>query len=64
MVCYDEVMKRLKEDLILVNSDIRNNNDAARLQKFGSETLEEGISRIFALFASNILKIIYLMWKL
>ena len=37
-------MKRLKEDLILVNSDIRNNNDAARLQKFGSETLEEGIS--------------------
>lgn len=44
LVCYDEVMKRLKEDLILVNSDIRNNNDAARLQKFGSETLEEGIS--------------------
>lgn len=44
LVYYDEVIKRLREDLILVKSDIRNNNDAARLQKFGSETLEEGIS--------------------
>lgn len=34
---YDEAIKRLTADLEIVDSDIRNNNDAARLQKFGSE---------------------------
>ena len=34
----------MNADLEIVNSDIRNNNDAARLQKFGSEATGEGIS--------------------
>lgn len=33
----NDVIVRLTKDLEIVNSDIRNNNDAARLQKFGSE---------------------------
>ena len=41
---YDEVIKRLVANLALVNSDIRNNNDAARLQKFGSEAIGGEIS--------------------
>lgn len=40
----NEAIKRLNSDLILVKSDIRNNNDAARLQKFGSETVGGDIS--------------------
>lgn len=32
-----EAISRLTSDLEIVNSDIRNNEDAARLQKFGSE---------------------------
>ncbi|HYE82241.1 MAG TPA: hypothetical protein VEG39_08750 [Clostridia bacterium] len=35
------VISRLSNDLEIVNSDIRNNNDAARLQKFGSESTGE-----------------------
>ena len=41
---YDEVIKRNVANLALVNSDIRNNNDAARLQKFGSEAIGGEIS--------------------
>lgn len=41
---YDEAIKRLISNLELVNSDIRNNNDAARLQKFGSDILGVDIS--------------------
>ncbi len=44
LASYDEVIKRLSADLSLVNSDIRNNNDAARLQKFGSEATGGDIS--------------------
>lgn len=44
MACYDEEIEHLKENLLFTDSDIRNNNDAARLQKFGSETAEESIS--------------------
>ena len=40
----NEAIKRLNSDLILVKSDIRNNKDAARLQKFGSETVGGDIS--------------------
>lgn len=35
------VIVRLENDLEIVNADIRNNNDAARLQKFGSESTGE-----------------------
>ncbi|WMJ22677.1 hypothetical protein RBG61_11855 [Paludicola sp. MB14-C6] len=41
---HNEAIKRLNTDLEIVNSDIRNNNDAARLQKFGSEAAGEDIS--------------------
>ncbi len=41
---HDEAIGRLNTDLEIVNSDIRNNKDAARLQKFGSESTEEFIS--------------------
>ncbi len=41
---HDEAIRRLKADLEIVNSDIRNNKDAARLQKFGSEAAGELIS--------------------
>ena len=44
LASYDEAIKRLSTDLALVNSDIRNNNDAARLQKFGSEATGGDIS--------------------
>lgn len=44
LASYNEVIKRLTADLALVNSDIRNNNDAARLQKFGSEATGGDIS--------------------
>ncbi|TGA95893.1 hypothetical protein E4665_17195 [Sporolactobacillus shoreae] len=37
----NNVIFRLTKDLEIVNSDIRNNNDAARLQKFGSESTGE-----------------------
>ena len=43
LASYDEAIKRLNADLALVNSDIRN-NDAARLQKFGSEATGGNIS--------------------
>ena len=39
-----EAIRRLNSDLEIVNSDIRNNNDAARLQKFGSEATGVDIS--------------------
>lgn len=41
---YSEAIKRLNTDLEIVNSDIRNNNDAARLQKFGSEATGDDLS--------------------
>lgn len=41
---YNEVIKRLNTDLEVINSDICNNNDAARLQKFGSEATGGDIS--------------------
>lgn len=44
LVSYDEAIKRLNANLVLVNSDIRNNIDAARLQKFGSEAIDGYIS--------------------
>lgn len=44
LTSYEEAIKRLNADLTLVNSDIRNNNDAARLQKFGSEATGKDIS--------------------
>lgn len=34
-------VKHLSKDLEIINSDIRNNNDAARLQKFGSDVTSE-----------------------
>jgi hypothetical protein len=37
----NETIRRLTKDLEIINSDIRNNNDAARLQKFGSEAKGE-----------------------
>lgn len=40
----NEAIRRLNSDLEIVNSDIRNNNDAARLQKFGSEATGTNIS--------------------
>lgn len=40
----NEVIKRLNTDLEIVNSDIRNNEDAARLQKFGSDATGGEIS--------------------
>lgn len=44
LASYNETIKRLSADLVLINSDIRNNNDAARLQKFGSEATGDNIS--------------------
>lgn len=39
---YERIaISRLTHDLEIVNADIRNNNDAARLQKFGSEVTGE-----------------------
>jgi chromosome segregation ATPase len=39
-----EAISRLTSDLEIVNSDIRNNEDAARLQKFGSEAADGELS--------------------
>jgi len=39
-----ETISRLSSDLEIVNSDIRNNEDAARLQKFGSEAANDELS--------------------
>jgi hypothetical protein len=39
-----EVIARLTSDLEIVNADIRNNEDAARLQKFGSEAMDGALS--------------------
>ena len=58
LASYDEAIKRLNADLALVNSDIRNNNDAARLQQ------EETFQQIYVPFANNIFKTICLMQKL
>lgn len=44
IVCHNEAIKRLISDLVVINSDIRNNKDAARLQKFGSEITGYDIS--------------------
>lgn len=44
LASHNEAIKRLNTDLEIVNSDIRNNNDAARLQKFGSEATGGDIS--------------------
>lgn len=44
MASLKEAIRRLNSDLEIVNSDIRNNNDAARLQKFGSEATGVDIS--------------------
>ena len=44
LASHNEAIKRLNADLEIVNSDIRNNNDAARLQKFGSEATGGDIS--------------------
>ncbi len=44
MASHDEAIRRLNTDLEIVNSDLRNNKDAARLQKFGSEATGEVIS--------------------
>lgn len=44
VVSHDEAIRRLKADLEIVNSDMRNNKDAARLQRFGSEVAGELIS--------------------
>ena len=41
---HNEAISRLNKDLEIINSDIRNNNDAARLQKFGSEATGANIS--------------------
>ena len=41
---HNEAIERLNADLEIVDSDIRNNNDAARLQKFGSEATAGDIS--------------------
>jgi len=37
-------ISRLTSDLEIINSDIRNNEDAARLQKFGSDTADGNLS--------------------
>jgi hypothetical protein len=39
-----EVISRLTSDLEIINSDIRNNEDAARLQQFGSDASEGVLS--------------------
>lgn len=44
LTSHNEAIRRLTADLEIVNSDIRNNNDAVRLQKFGSESTGETIS--------------------
>ena len=44
LASINEAIRRLTTDLEIVNSDIRNNEDAARLQKFGSDTIEEDVS--------------------
>lgn len=44
LASFNEAIKRLNADLEIVNSDIRNNVDAARLQKFGSEETGDNIS--------------------
>ena len=41
---YNETIRHLTSDLEIINSDIRNNNDAARLLKFGSEATGIAIS--------------------
>ncbi|MVB10134.1 hypothetical protein CAFE_08110 [Caprobacter fermentans] len=40
LASVSQAVVRLKSDLEIVNSDIRNNEDAARLQKFGSEATD------------------------
>jgi chromosome segregation ATPase len=40
----NEAINRLTSDLEIVNSDIRNNEDAARLQKFGSDAMGDELS--------------------
>lgn len=37
LFCESEVIQRLEKDIALVDADIQNNNDAARLQTFGSD---------------------------
>lgn len=64
LASYDEAIKRLNADLALVNSDIRNNNDAARLQKFGSEATGGNISADICPCCNSISKTICLMRKL
>lgn len=44
LASFNEAIKRLNADLEIVNSDIRNNVDAARLQKFGSDATGGDIS--------------------
>jgi predicted nucleic acid-binding Zn-ribbon protein len=44
LTSLNEVIRRLDDDLEIVNSDIRNNNDAARLKNFGSEATGWDIS--------------------
>lgn len=41
---HNEAIKRLQKDLEFIVSDIRNNQDAARLQSFGSESTKHDIS--------------------
>lgn len=44
LASHNEAIMRLNADLEIINSDIRNNNDAARLQTFGSEAAGGNIS--------------------
>ncbi len=44
IINHNEAIKRLTKDLEIINTDIRNNSDAARLQKFGSEVTGVNIS--------------------
>ena len=44
IVAQKEVTKHLNADLEIINADIRNNNDAARLQKYGSEAIGADLS--------------------
>ena len=43
-VNLNRTTSRLTSDLEIINSDVRNNEDAARLQKFGSDTAEGKLS--------------------
>lgn len=44
LASINETIRKLKVDLEIIDSDIRNNEDAARLQKFGSEATNGEIS--------------------